>query len=81
MGDFCYCVGVLLVQQWIYLSKIAGILLGSVSTVGMTSDFGSGGIRFESWFGRQSRFLPDFQIWVKYVSFYYLFLGDINLPV
>jgi hypothetical protein len=27
------------------------------------------------------RVLPNFQIWVKYGSFYYLFLGDVNLRV
>ena len=60
MRDFCYCGGVLLVQQWIYLSKIVSILLGSVSAVRMTSDFGLGGIRFESRFGFQIRVFAQF---------------------
>ena len=67
MRDFCFCGGVLLVQQWIYLSKIVRILRGSVSAVGMTSDFGFGGIRFESRCSQKCQLLPDFRIWVKTV--------------
>ena len=43
------------------------ILRGSVSAVGMTSDFGFGGIRFESRCSQKCQLLPDFRIWVKTV--------------
>ena len=33
----------------------------------MSSDFGLGGLRFESWCGQKCQLLPDFRIWVKTV--------------
>jgi hypothetical protein len=64
---FLYCGGIQSIAQCLYSCKIVSILLGSVSAVGMTSDYELWGIRFKSRCGQKCQLLPDFRIWVKTV--------------